>query len=232
MVLFVHGVNDRVHEGEDIPVFTTSMKIDKILNYTKNIKDIYFLNNREVLMWIYDDTSFLSSYKIKPTCNESAVLKKEEDIWGRNILKNCRPDLEVKQLWTGKLGEELCKEFYTILGHTVSKPVKKENFQPDLEIEDSIIEVKTETYYTGGTAGEKILGCPFKYCEVPKLYNKKLTIVCLGGAEKSCREEYGVLPGPKYKGTKRRIINMYSKSLKIEYIGVTDLCKKLIEKII
>jgi len=218
-----------VLEEEIIPVFTQEMKIDKILSYTSKMEGIYFLNNREVLKWIYGNNDFLPSYTHKKhTTKEREVLKKEEDIWGRSILKKCRPDLEVKQLWTGKLGEELCNEFYTLLGYTVNKPVKKEHFQPDLEVENSILEIKTETYYTDGTAGEKILGCPFKYCEVPKLYNKKLTIVCLGGAEKACREEYGCLPGPKYKGTKRQLINMYRKQLKIEYIGVTDLCNKLL----
>jgi hypothetical protein len=220
-------------EDEDIPVFTQDMKIDKILSYTSKMEGIYFLNNKEVLMWIYGKNSFLPSYiDKKHTTKEREVLKKEEDIWGRSILKKCRPDLDVKQLWTGKLGEELCKEFYTLLGYNVNKPVKKEHFQPDLEVENSILEIKTETYYTDGTAGEKILGCPFKYCEVPKLYGKKLTIVCLGGAEKACREEYGCLSGPVCKGTKRQLINMYRKSLNIEYIGVTDLCNKLIEKLI
>jgi hypothetical protein len=64
------------------------------------------------------------------------------------------------------------------------------------------MEVKCGTYYTNGTAHEKILGCPFKYADIPILYSKPLKIVCIGGAEKICREQYGNLSGEKCIGRK------------------------------
>ena len=61
---------------------------------------------------------------------------------------------------------------HILLDKIVKKPVKKENKQPDWEIDDSILEVKTQTFFTSGTAGDKILGCPFKYANIPELYGK------------------------------------------------------------
>ena len=60
------------------------------------------------------------------------------------------------------------------MGKNVFKPTKKNHYQPDLETE--ILEVKSQSFYTSGTAGEKILGCHFKYCEIPELYGKNLFI--------------------------------------------------------
>jgi hypothetical protein len=87
------------------------------------------------------------------------------------------------------------------------------------------VEVKTETYYTTGTAGEKILGCPFKYAEVPIWYGKPLRILCLGGAEKACREEYGNL-GDKGSPQKKKFLEFFKEN-QIEYVGATDLLSLL-----
>jgi len=108
-----------------------------------------------------------------------------------------RPDLKLDKQWTNKFGEHICEEIYFLLGKSVSKPIKQDHFQPDTEIDDAIIEAKAGTFYTDGTAGEKILGCPFKYADIPRLYGKPLKILCMGGAEKICRESYGNLPGEK-----------------------------------
>jgi hypothetical protein len=127
--------------------------------------------------------------------------------------------------WTNLFGEMIATELYLLMGQEVTTPSKINHYQPDLEAE-KIIEVKTQTFYTDGTAGEKILGCPFKYAEIPILYGKPLTILCIGGAEKACREKYGNLEGNQCSPLKKEFLEFY-RSKKIEYIGATDLLNHL-----
>ena len=133
------------------------------------------------------------------------------------MLKIRRPDLKLDKQWTNKFGEHICEEIYSLLGKVVSKPVKKEHYQPDSEVDDAIVEAKAGTFHTGGTAGEKILGCPFKYAEIPDLYGKSLKILCMGGAEKICRESYGNLPGVKCSPQKKKFLDFFREN-RIEYI--------------
>ena len=92
---------------------------------------------------------------------------------------------DVKKQWSGPFGERIVKEFYRQSGNNVHENVEiKEGFHPDIETDDFMVEVKTQTFFTTGTAGEKIIGVPIKYRNIPKLYGKKLIIVCVGGAEK------------------------------------------------
>lgn len=186
---------------------------------------IILLRNKEVVQWLYGDLSFLPPIEKKNKTNDTKQYKVLEDEWGRVILKVRRPDLKLDKQWTTKFGEHLCEEIYLLLGKECYKPEKKDHFQPDQEIHDTILEVKTETYYTTGTAGEKILGCPFKYAEVPVLYKKPLLILCLGGAEKACREEYGNL-GDKGSPQKKKFLEFF-KANQIEYIGATDLLNSI-----
>jgi hypothetical protein len=53
------------------------------------------------------------------------------------------------------------------------------------------------------------------------LYGKPLTILCLGGAEKACREEYGNL-GPQTSPQKKKFLEFFKEN-QIEYVGATDL---------
>jgi len=182
---------------------------------------IVLLRKKEVVQWLYGDTSFLPVIVKKNKTNDTKEYKVLEDVWGRSMVKLRRPDLKLDKQWTTKFGEHLCEEIYLLLGKECSKPVKKNHFLPDQEVVDAIVEVKTETYFTTGTAGEKILGCPFKYAEVPFLYGKPLKILCLGGAEKACREEYGNL-GPKTSPQKKKFLEFFKEN-QIEYIGATDL---------
>ena len=99
----------------------------------------------------------------------------------------------------------------------------------DYEVDDALLEVKTQTYHTSGTAGEKILGSPFKYAEIPELYSKPLRIVCIGGAERICREQYGNLVGPKCSIQKKRFIDFYKEN-NIEYVGATEILKAFVLK--
>lgn len=208
---------------EGVPSF-----IDKICQFiSKNTdKRIVLLRNREVIMWLFAELSFLPSIEKKNKTVDEAKYKILEDKWGQDTLKTRRPDLKLDKQWTNKFGEHLCEEIYILLGKEVSKPIKKENYQPDSEVDDAIIEAKTGTFHTGGTAGEKILGCPFKYAEIPDLYSKPLKIICIGGAEKICREQYGNLVGPKCTTQKKKFLDFFREN-RIEYIGATDILKSL-----
>ena len=196
-------------------LLSNTMLIQTFLESVSEKEGLILLKQKEVVQWLCGDLSFL------PEQN-----KESEDKWGQEVMKVRRPDLKLDKQWTNKFGEHLCEEVYTLLGENVRKPTKQNKYQPDLEIDSAIIEVKTGTYFTSGTAGEKILGTPFKYCEVPELYGKPLKIVCLGGAEKSCREQYGNLPGSKSSSQKEKFINFFREN-NIEYVGFSDVLRGL-----
>ena len=190
--------------------------------------EIVLLRQKEVVQWLFGDLSFLPKIEEKNKTADEKKYKILEDKWGQDMLKKRRPDLRLDKQWTNKFGEHLCEELYTLLGKVVTKPIKKENFQPDSEVDDFILEAKAQTFHTSGTAGEKILGAAFKYFTIPSLYGKGLRILCMGGAEKVCRENYGNLPGPKMCAEKKKLIDFY-RSENIEYVGATDIILSLIQ---
>ena len=173
-------------EIEDEIILPTGKIINDILKSIKGFKGIVLLKQKQVLQWIFDDKSFLPK-------TDKRNLKNVEDEWGKKMLKLKRPDLKLDGQWTNKFGEHIAEESYEILGKNPKSAIKMTNLMPDLETDDYIVEVKTQTYFTSGTAGEKILGTPFKYRNVPVLYKKPLLIMCIGGAEKMCKENYGIL---------------------------------------
>jgi hypothetical protein len=178
-----------------------------------------------VLLWLYGELSFLGPIEKKNKTNDIKKYKVLEDKWGQDILRKRRPDLKLDKQWTGSFGEHVCEEIYILLGKKCTKPLKKEGFDPDREIDDAIVEVKTQTYYTIGTAGEKISGVSNKYKKVPRLYGKPVHVVCVGGAEKLCREKYGLL-GP-ITCVEDKIEREYHKAIQIEFIGATDLLNSI-----
>jgi hypothetical protein len=203
--------------------------VDKLCEFiaTNVDKRIVLLRKKEVIMWLLGDLSFLPPIEKKNKTSDEAKYKVLEDKWGQDMLKTRRPDLKLDKQWTNKFGEHLCEEIYILNGKEISKPVKKEHYQPDYEVDDAIIEAKAGTFHTGGTAGEKILGCPFKYSEIPDLYSKPLKILCIGGAEKVCREQYGNLAGSKCSAQKKKFLDFFKEN-QIEYIGATDILKTLL----
>lgn len=188
---------------------------------------IVLLRQTQVIQWLFGDLSFLPEIQKKNKTADEKTYKVLEDKWGQDMLRVRRPDLKLDKQWTNKFGEHLCEEIFTLLGKHVSKPVNKQHYQPDAEVDDAILEAKAQTFFTSGTAGEKILGSPFKYAEVPQLYGKPLKILCMGGAEKVCRESYGNLPGEKSSAQKQKILECF-REIGIEYIGATDILKLLV----
>jgi hypothetical protein len=201
-------------------------RIQEVIAHNTN-PNIKLVREKEVIQWLIGDLSFLPPIEKKNKTTDEAKLKVLEDKWGQEMLRMRRPDLKLDKQWTNKFGEHICEELYMLQGKVVSKPVKKEHFQPDSEIDIAILEAKAGTFFTSGTAGEKILGCPFKYAEIPELYSKPLKIVCMGGAEKVCRESYGNLPGTKCSAQKKKFLDFFREN-KIEYIAASDILRSLI----
>ena len=142
-------------------------------------------------------------------------------------MQGIRPDLaKSKTNWTTRFGEYICRELFLLQGHNVTKPQRIAGFEPDWQTDSIILEAKTQTYFTTGTAAEKILGTPFKYADVPQLYGKGLRIVCMGGAEQHCRH-FGVLPGPRMTATKQKILDFWKQN-NIEYVAATDILTSLV----
>lgn len=208
----------------DISSVVHSYIIQNFNNYPK----IFLLKDIEVIRWLFGDLSFLPMVEV--TSNKTKDNKKKkthEDAWGKAKLMTRRPDLKLKKQWTNKWGEHIVEELYSLMGENVTKLIKMNGYQPDSQSNDFIIEAKAQTFFTSGTAGEKILGTPFKYCEVPELYRKTLKIVCVGGAEKVCRQQYGNLPGSKCSNKKREFLEFFKKN-GIEYVAATDLLMKIV----
>ena len=201
----------------------------KLSDFISKIEDprIVLLRNIEVLQWLLGDLSFLGPIDTKNKTQDNKKYKVLEDKWGQSLMQMRRPDLNSSGQWTTKFGEYICEELYLLQGYSVSKPVKKENYEPDHETEDFILEAKTQTFYTSGTAGEKIMGTAFKYTDIPELYGKPLKIVCMGGAEKVCRELYGNLPGPKCTPKKMRALEYHRKE-GVEFVGATNILRSFI----
>jgi len=185
---------------------------------------IVLLREQQVVKWLFGDLSFLPPIEKKNKTVDEPKYKVLEDKWGQDTLKKRRPDLKLDKQWTNKFGEHIVEEIFYLQEKELRKPIKKDNYQVDYEVEDALLEVKTQTYHTSGTAGEKILGSPFKYAEIPELYSKPLKIVCIGGAERICREQYGNLDGPKCSLQKKRFIDFYKEN-NIEYVGATEILK-------
>ena len=208
---------------------TMDSNVEKVCAYIASNGNpmITLLRQKTVIQWLFGDLSFLPLIEKKNKTSDDAQYKVHEDKWGQDMVKLRRPDLKLDKQWTNKFGEHIAEEVYTLLGKTVSKPVNKNHYQPDSEVEDAIVEAKAQTFYTSGTAGEKILGCPFKYAEIPDLYGKPLIILCMGGAEKVCKESYGNLPGAKCSPQKMKFLEFFREN-QIEYKGASDILMSLI----
>jgi hypothetical protein len=203
--------------------------MERIVSYISTIdnKDIILLREKSVIQWLLNDTSFLLLSEKKNKTKDTEALKLLEDKWGQDVLKKRRPDLKLDKQWTNKFGEHICEELCMLQNKVPTKPKNMNHYVPDIEVEDYICEAKTQTYFTNGTAGEKILGTPFKYAEIPRLYGKPLKIICMGGAEKCCRDNYGNLEGKETSDEKKTFLEFY-KSMKITYVGASDILKGLI----
>lgn len=188
---------------------------------------VVLLRQREVIQWLFADLSFLPEVEVsKNKTNDNKKRKVLEDAWGQNMLSLRRPDIKKSGQWTTKLGEHITEELVILQGENPYEPQEKEGHKPDVGAQTCLWESKAGTYFTTGTAHEKVMGVVMKYRNVPRLYDLPLKIICLGRAEKACREQYGVLPGPKMDETMAMLLDA-ARSLRIEYVGATDVLLSL-----
>lgn len=188
------------------------------------------LNNKEVIKWCYEGITDIS---LKDTESEKKLegAKEIEKQWGNSILGT----QDGKQ-WTTVLCQDLVLEALTMLGrknvkkaHSIQSSIRDKDYSPDLECDDYVYEVKGRSWCTGGTAGEKILGVPLKYGEVPRLYKKPLQIVLVGYQEYEAREKFAfgdLLDKNKQTPELQESLAFY-KEQEIEYVAFTDILTKI-----
>ena len=149
-------------------------------------------------------------------------LKKEKKKWGNKMIgQKSNPQ------WTTKIGEGVVKHILELRGENPRRPQKREGCCPDWETDKHIYEVKTRSWAgPGGTAGEKVLGVPYKYSEVPKNYEKSLKIVCVAYQEYELEEDGNKKIFGNVSENKREQLNLWKKQ-GIEFIKFSDLIKDI-----
>lgn len=212
------------------PDSTTHM-IDSIHAFVLSKKDnkIMLLSQREVLQWIFEDASFLvePGFSCSTKKEYEKNMKKKEDEWGQNIMTGWKTD--AKSQWTTKLTETIAEEIYILLGTPLEKAVfrydtrNKKQLRPDFESDTHIVEVKGGTWFTTGTAYQKIFGASRHYINVPEIYGKKTTIFCIADAERKCRENFIFNP----QNEQEKAWDALNKTIGIEYVAATDVLKDL-----
>ena len=193
-------------------------------------ENLNLLNNPKVIQWCYEaitDVSLMNTESEKNLAESKEIEKK----WGNDVLGT----VDGKQ-WTTVLCQDLVMEALIKLGRKNvkrTKPVisslRDKSYSPDLECDDYVYEVKGRSWSTPGTAGEKILGVPLKYGELPRLYKKPLQIILVGYQEYEAREKFafGDLLDPKNQTPELHESLAFYKEQQIEYVAFTDILKKI-----
>lgn len=193
-------------------------------------ENLNLLNNPKVIQWCYEGITDVS---LKNTSDEKKLKesKEIETAWGNNVIHG-----DGGNQWTTKLCQDLVMEALIRSGRKnvrKTKPqkssVRDKKYEPDLECDDFVYEVKGRNWNTPGTAGEKILGVPLKYGELPRLYNKPLQIVLVGYQEYEAREcfAFGDLLDKNNQTKELKDSLAFYKEHEIEYIAFTDILKKM-----
>ncbi len=188
------------------------------------------LDNYEVIRWCYEGVtnSTLANEKRERMLKPFAAQEKK---WGNEVMGT-----KSKKQWTTTLCQNLVKETLEKLERvnveTVTKKtssLRDKKYDPDLQCDKYVYEVKGRSWCTPGTAGEKVLGVPLKYGEVPRLYQKPLRIILVAYQEYEARHEwqFGDLLDSNNQTEELRSALAYHKEHSIEYIGFTDLLKEL-----
>lgn len=188
------------------------------------------LQNPQVLEWCQKG---ITEFSLINTSKKDLLKasKKIEDEWGSSIIGN-----EGNGQWTTRFCESLVKEALIALGRknvrrTEQKKslLRNKKYDPDLECDEFVYEVKGRTWNTSGTAGEKILGVPLKYAEIPKLYGKPLKIILVGYQEWEARNAFAFGDLLDEQNQIPQVVEAlgFYKKRGIEYIGFTDILKEL-----
>ncbi len=188
------------------------------------------LNNLDVIRWCYEagtDVSLMNTDNGK----KLKEAKKIEKNWGNTMIQKS----ESKQ-WTTILCQELVMEALKVLGmknvekrKAIKSTLRDKKYQPDLECDNYVYEVKGRSWTTPGTAGEKILGVPLKYGEIPRLYAKPLKIILVGYQEFEARNKFafGDLLDTNNQTIELKESLAFYKSLNIEYVAFTEILTQI-----
>jgi len=188
------------------------------------------IDNLEVIRWCYEGITDIS---IKNTSNKIALeqSKAVEDKWGQSIIGS-----DGGNQWTTKLCQDLVMEALIRLGRKNVKKavshqssVRSKNYEPDIESDEYVYQVKGRNWSVSGTAGEKILGVPLKYGEVPRLYKKPLQIILVGYQEFEAKKvfAFGNLLDENNQTKELKESLAFYKKHDIEYVAFTDILKEL-----
>jgi hypothetical protein len=193
-------------------------------------KELNLLNNPKVIQWCYESINDIS---LMNTENEKKLKesKKIEQDWGNFVIRK----VGSKQ-WTTVLCQDLVMEALIKLGRKnvrktqqIKSSLRDKKYDPDIECDDYVYEVKGRSWSTPGTAGEKILGVPLKYGELPRLYHKPLQIILVGYQEYEAREKFafGDLLDKNNQTPELKESLAFYKDQHIEYVAFTDILKKI-----
>lgn len=193
-------------------------------------ESLNLLNNSKVIQWCYEAITPVSlmntesEKKLKPS-------KEIEQNWGNEVIRT----IGGKQ-WTTVLCQDLVMEALIKLGRknvrkttAIKSSLRDKKYDPDLECDDYVYEVKGRSWSTPGTAGEKILGVPLKYGELPRLYHKPLQIILVGYQEYEAREKFafGDLLDSSNQTPELKESLAFYKEHNIEYVAFTDILEKI-----
>jgi len=191
---------------------------------------MYLLENKDIIRWCYEGVTDLT---LCDTSDENKLKKHNttEKDWGNQVIGS-----NGGSQWTTMLCQDLVMEALIKLGRknvrktTPQKSsLRDKRYQPDLECDQFVYEVKGRNWCTPGTAGEKILGVPLKYGEVPRLYGKPLQIVLVGYQEYEAKEgfAFGDLLDKENQTKELSDSLAFYKKQHIEYVAFTDILKKI-----
>lgn len=192
--------------------------------------NLNLLSNPEVIKWCYEGITDISlkNTESEKELRESKEIEKE---WGNKMIQT----IDGKQ-WTTVLCQDLVMEALIKLGRkNVRKTepkkssIRDKKYDPDLECDKYVYEVKGRSWCTPGTAGEKILGVPLKYGELPRLYQKPLQIILVGYQEYEAREKFafGDLLDKNNQTPELKESLAFYKEHEIEYVAFTDILKRI-----
>lgn len=175
----------------DMPISQFVQEIKNMFQETKNLDNI--LENQTLICWIYGIGIFeeICSRKNFGPKDPNRIKKKHvkelaicERQWGQKLQLEYND--KKNDQWSGQIGEKFIKELIKSKGHNIygvdyiSQLEGKSAVKPDIVMENNLIEIKTRTYFTPGTAGEKLSDIGFKYNGINKLNDCYTIALCVG----------------------------------------------------
>lgn len=188
------------------------------------------INNLDVIRWCYEGITPVS---LMTTQNEGTLkpYKQIEDQWGNSVINSSGGSQWTTQLCQGLVLEALAKLGRSNVRKATPKQasIRAKQYAPDLECDDYVYEVKGRNWTTTGTAGEKILGVPLKYGEIPRLYKKPLQIILVGYQEYEAKKgwAFGNLLDASDQTEELKESLAFYKEHNIEYVALTDVLKRI-----